>query len=84
MKKALKFTTIRKIKMTTNQEIKRAIYNLGGLSIAAASLNVSTSAVSKWIRKGNIPNLNIAKCVAERSGFSLESLRPIFEQKTGV
>ena len=69
-----------RIKMTGNQEIRKAIYNMGGPGIAAASLEVSTSAIGKWIRNGKIPNLNIAKRVAKESGFSLESLRPVYGQ----
>jgi hypothetical protein len=77
-------TTKGEIKMARNQEIRKAIYNIGGLKIAAARLAVSTSAISKWIRNGKIPNLTLAQRVANESGFSLESLRPRFEQKTGV
>lgn len=67
--------------MEKNQTIKQAIHNLGGLQIAADHLGMSRSAVSRWIRNGEIPNLHIAKRVADESGFNLASLRPIFKQK---
>jgi len=67
--------------METNQTIKQAIHNLGGVKTAANHLGMSRSAVSRWIRNGEIPNLHIAKRVADESGFNLASLRPIFEQK---
>ncbi|MGZ3239367.1 MAG: hypothetical protein ACXWJK_03125 [Burkholderiaceae bacterium] len=61
-------------------DIKKAIYNMGGLKIASGELAVSTSAISKWIRNGVIPNLQKAKLVAEKSGFDLNTLRPPYEQ----
>jgi hypothetical protein len=67
--------------MERSEEIKKAIFNMGGPKLAAESLQVSTSAISKWVRKGMIPNLNQAKRVAEASGFDLASLRPKYEQK---
>lgn len=67
--------------MGNGEEIKKAIFNMGGPKIAGATLQVSTSTISKWIRNGIIPNLDIANKVAEASGFHLSSLRPRFEQK---
>ena len=67
--------------MTNQVEVFKAIFNMGGPKIAARELNVSTSAVAKWIRKGVIPNLDIASRVAELSGFSVEVLRPRYEPK---
>ena len=66
--------------MTDKQEVKRAIFNMGGPKIAAAKLRVSTSTISKWIRNGIIPNLTMATLVAEASGFAVGALRPRFEQ----
>jgi hypothetical protein len=68
--------------MMNGDEIKRAIFNLGGPTIASNDLQVSTSTIWKWIRNGVIPNLDKARKVAEASGFNLSSLRPRYEQKT--
>jgi hypothetical protein len=65
--------------MTSQIKIHKAIFNMGGTKIAARELNVSTSAVAKWIRNGSIPNLDIANKVAAMSGFSVEVLRPRYE-----
>jgi hypothetical protein len=65
--------------MGKNEEIKKAIFNMGGPKIAGANLQVSTSTISKWIRNGIIPNLVIARRVADESGFDVASLRPRFE-----
>lgn len=70
--------------MVNGEEIKKAIFNMGGPKIAGANLQVSTSTISKWIRNGIIPNLDMAKKVAEASGFDVASLRPRFEQKAVV
>lgn len=67
--------------MEKNEEIKKAIFNMGGPTIAGRRLEVSTSTIAKWIRQGQIPNLDKAEKVAEASGFSITSLRPRFEQK---
>lgn len=67
--------------MKKSEEIRKAIFNMGGPKLAAENLQVSTSTISKWIRNGVIPNLNQAEKVAEASGFNLSSLRPRYEQK---
>ncbi|MEC5217780.1 hypothetical protein RCH09_002743 [Actimicrobium sp. GrIS 1.19] len=67
--------------MNNKEEIKKAIFNMGGTKIAANKLWVSTSAISKWMRNGVIPNLDMATKVSEASGFTIDSLRPRFEQK---
>ncbi|WP_038485368.1 hypothetical protein [Collimonas arenae] len=67
--------------MAKEPEIKKAIYNMGGPKIAAANLRVSTSVISKWIRNGVIPNLDMATRVAAASGFDIASLRPRYEQQ---
>ena len=67
--------------MTNQPEVFKAIFNIGGPTIAARELNVSTSTVFKWVRNGVIPNLDIANKVAELSGFSVEVLRPKYEPK---
>lgn len=67
--------------MNRSEVIKQAIFNMGGRQIAASTLNVTPSAISKWIRKGVIPNLHKAEHVANASGFSLEALRPRYEQQ---
>lgn len=66
--------------MTENQDVKKAIYNIGGPKIAAANLRVSTSVISKWCRNGVIPNLDMATRVAVASGFAVDSLRPRFKE----
>jgi hypothetical protein len=65
--------------MTKNEEIKQAIYNMGGPKIAGRTLRVSTSAIGKWIRNGRIPNLDLAQRVSTASGFPLAILRPRYE-----
>lgn len=67
--------------MKTNEEIKKAIFNMGGPKIAGRRLAVSTSTIAKWIRQGAIPNLEKAEQVAHASGFDVASLRPPYEQK---
>ena len=71
------------LQMTNKQEVKKAIYNMGGPKISAEKLRVSTSTISKWIRNGVIPNLDMATRVSAASGFTVDSLRPRFEQKVG-
>jgi transcriptional regulator with XRE-family HTH domain len=66
--------------MTENQEVRKAIYNLGGAKIAAGKLRVSTSTISKWCRNGVIPNLDMATRVSAASGFAVDSLRPRFKE----
>jgi hypothetical protein len=66
--------------MTKNQEVKKAIFNMGGPKIAAAKLWVSTSTISKWCRNGVIPNLDMATRVSTASGFAVDSLRPRFKE----
>jgi hypothetical protein len=70
--------------MIRSEEVKKAIFNMGGPKIASAQLQVSTSTISKWVRKGVIPNLDKARKVAEASGFSLCSLRPRYEQEADM
>lgn len=70
--------------MDRNEEIKKAIFNMGGPKIAGQDLKVSTSTIGKWIRKGCIPNLDKARQVAAASGFDLLSLRPRYEQKVSM
>ncbi|PWF44019.1 hypothetical protein [Massilia glaciei] len=64
-----------------DSNIRKAIYNMGGPKIAAQGLDVSRSAIGKWIRLGVIPNLEKATMVAEASGFDVAVLRPRYEQK---
>jgi predicted site-specific integrase-resolvase len=70
--------------MMRNEEIRKAIFNMGGPKIASAELQVSTSTIGKWIRNGVIPNLDKAKKVAEASGFALTLLRPRYQQETSM
>ncbi|MCI2810408.1 hypothetical protein [Eoetvoesiella caeni] len=70
--------------MNRHEEIKKAIFNMGGLKIAASTLNVTPGAISKWVRNGVIPNLHKAEHVANASGFDLASLRPRYEQKANI
>lgn len=69
--------------MSKNENVKNAIFNLGGPKLAARDLQVSASTIGKWIRSGVIPNLDIARRVAKESGFDVAALRPRFEQKAG-
>lgn len=70
--------------MERKEEIRKAIFNMGGPKIAGQDLQVSTSTIGKWIRKGCIPNLEKARQVAAASGFALETLRPRYEQKVSM
>ena len=65
--------------MKGKDNIKMAIHNIGGTKIASEKLNVSTSAISKWIRQGKIPNWNLANAVAQASGFIIDELRPTYQ-----
>jgi len=71
----------KEIEMKKNEEIKKAIFNMGGPKLASVQLQVSTSTISKWIHKGVIPKLDKAKIVAMESGFDVALLRPRYEQK---
>ena len=66
--------------METKQEVKKAIFNMGGRAIASKHLRVSVSTVGKWIRNGVIPNLIKAREVSKASGFGVETLRPQYKQ----
>lgn len=65
--------------MNKSEEIKKAIFNMGGRKIAGRELRISTSTIGKWIRNGRIPNLDLAQQVSKASGFPLDTLRPRFE-----
>ncbi len=65
---------------TNQQAIRRAIYNIGGATLASSKLDVTPSAIYKWIEKGSITRLDKAEKVAELSGFQVNILRPIYEQ----
>ncbi|MFP3705193.1 carph-isopro domain-containing protein [Paraburkholderia tropica] len=62
--------------MNTNQTIRIAIYEMGGATMAAEELGVSTSAVYKWIRQGSVPNLKTARRIAEATRIRVSELRP--------
>lgn len=66
--------------MDGSEIIRKAVFNMGGTKMASEDLRVSPSTVGKWIRNGAIPNLGLARKVAEASGFDLALLRPRFEQ----
>jgi len=59
-----------------NKAIRIAIYEMGGATMAAADLGVSTSAVYKWIRLGRVPNLRTARRIAEAAQCKVSELRP--------
>jgi hypothetical protein len=65
--------------MERNEQIRRAIYNMGGPKAVSRILQTSTSTISKWIRNGAIPNIDKARMVAEGSGYDLHTLRPWLE-----
>jgi hypothetical protein len=62
--------------MKSNEQIRRAIYNMGGPKAASKILRSSVSTIGKWIRNGVIPNIDKARMVAEGSGYELHTLRP--------
>lgn len=66
--------------MDTSQAVKKAIYNMGGATLAGHKLLVSTNTVHKWVKKGLIPRLDKAEIVARESGFAVTLLRPINKQ----
>lgn len=66
--------------MESSQAVKRAIYNMGGATLAGIRLHVSANAVHKWVKKGLIPRLDKAEIVAKESGIDLSQLRPRYEQ----
>jgi hypothetical protein len=70
--------------MNTSEVIKQAIFNMGGPTLAANKLQVSTNTVHKWVRNGVIPNLDIATQVSAASGFNVSILRPCYEQQAEV
>ncbi|WP_408580495.1 helix-turn-helix domain-containing protein [Burkholderia cepacia] len=45
--------------------------------MAAQELHVSTSTVYKWIRLGRVPNLRIARKIAEAAKCNVTELRPL-------
>lgn len=63
------------------EEVRKAIFNMGGATRAGIVLEVSTNTVHSWVRKGVIPNLDKARKVAEASGFDLRVLRPMYVQE---
>lgn len=68
------------IRKMEKNSVKKAIHNMGGPTIVARQLRISTSTVSKWMRNGVIPNFDKAQHVAKASGFEATLLRPRFEQ----
>lgn len=61
-------------------DVKSAIYNMGGPTKAGNTLLVSTNTVHNWIRREKIPRLEMAQRVAKASGFDLDRLRPVRQQ----
>ena len=55
--------------------VKTAVAKVGGPTSTSNQLNVSNSAVHKWIRAGRIPKINQAKRLSELSGISIDKLR---------
>ncbi|WP_409219285.1 YdaS family helix-turn-helix protein [Caballeronia sp. INSB1] len=62
--------------MNRNATIKTAIYEMGGATMAAEELGVSTSAIYKWIRLGSVPNLKTARRIAKITNVKISDLRP--------
>ncbi|WP_408588836.1 helix-turn-helix domain-containing protein [Paraburkholderia tropica] len=62
--------------MKTSHTIRTAIYEMGGATMAAEELGVSTSAIYKWIRQGCVPNLKTARRIAETTHCNVSDLRP--------
>lgn len=65
--------------MEANQ-VKRAIYQMGGATLAGNKLHVSTNTVHKWVRAGVVPRLDKAEQVSLASGIDVAMLRPRFEK----
>lgn len=66
--------------MESSEAVKKAVYNMGGATLAGIKLHVSANAVHKWVKKGLIPRLDKAEIVAKESGIELTLLRPRYEQ----
>ena len=67
--------------MIVNPHINEAIYKMGGPTQVSFKLQISASAVQKWMRRGFIPRLDKAEQVAQASGIEVSKLRPEFHQK---
>jgi len=61
----------------TNNNVKLAISKIGGPTKASNLLEVSNGVVHYWIREHRVPNIDLARKLAEISGMKLEELRPV-------
>lgn len=59
-----------------NYDIQRAVDAIGGPTKLSNILGVSNAAIHAWVRKGRVPDLDMATLMAEKSGIALELIRP--------
>lgn len=61
----------------SNNNVRLAVSKIGGPTKASNLLGVSNGVVHYWMREHRVPNIDLAKKLAEISGMKLEQVRPI-------
>jgi DNA-binding transcriptional regulator YdaS (Cro superfamily) len=61
----------------TNNDVKLAVSKAGGATKTSNLLGVSNGVVHVWIRERRVPNIDLARKLAEISGMKLEQVRPV-------
>lgn len=56
--------------------VRTAVARLGGPTKVSNLLNVSNGAVHAWIKAANVPNIDLAKKLAELAGMQVSEVRP--------
>ena len=62
--------------MITTNPVSEAIYTIGGPTKAGIFLQVNPQTTHQWIRKGYVPDYDLAKKLSKASGIKLELLVP--------
>lgn len=57
-------------------KVRTAVSRLGGPTKASNLLNVSNGAIHAWIKAGRVPNIDLAKKLAELAGMRVLEVRP--------
>lgn len=70
--------------MTIQNVVHQAVQVVGGPTCAGIALRINPQTVHQWVRKGYVPRYELAKKLAELSGFKLEELRPVVRDLVGA
>jgi DNA-binding transcriptional regulator YdaS (Cro superfamily) len=57
--------------------IRKAVYAIGGVTKASNLIGVSNGAVHSWIKANRISNIDLARKLADLAGVPLTHIRPV-------